>query len=169
MKRLLKNKKGFTLVELMMVIAVIGILAAVLIPKMGFLKDTAKEAGIDSNMRTVEATINSMIFKYTTTDIGGKDSTFDTALKNKLNEVMKNPFSGSDKALYLDDIGSTAPAVATYNGSYSSFNSTEGGYTQASGSVICAYRAENGRIKVDLFYIDKNGTKSPDTTLKTIE
>ncbi|MEG6616275.1 type II secretion system protein [Peptococcaceae bacterium 1198_IL3148] len=35
----------------MMVIAVIGILAAVLVPKMGGLKDNAKLAGVESNVR----------------------------------------------------------------------------------------------------------------------
>ena len=40
-----KNRKGFTLIELMMVIAVIGILAVVLIPKISGVKDSANLAG----------------------------------------------------------------------------------------------------------------------------
>lgn len=40
----LKNKKGFTIVELVIVIAVIGILAAVLIPTFSTVIDSAKKS-----------------------------------------------------------------------------------------------------------------------------
>ena len=42
----LNNKKGFTLVELIVVIVIIGILAAVLAPKLGGFTDKAREAGV---------------------------------------------------------------------------------------------------------------------------
>lgn len=52
-----KNDRGFTLIELMIVIAVIGILAVVLAPKMTSVKDSAKTTGVIANARTVEAYI----------------------------------------------------------------------------------------------------------------
>lgn len=42
MKKLMKNRKGFTLIELIVVIAILGILAAILIPQFGGFQDKAR-------------------------------------------------------------------------------------------------------------------------------
>ena len=51
------NKKGFTLVELVIVVAVMAVLVAVAIPTVGSIVDTAEEAVADSNARTIESVI----------------------------------------------------------------------------------------------------------------
>ena len=43
MKKLLKNKKGFTLIELIVVIAVLGMIAAIAIPKVGSVTSNARD------------------------------------------------------------------------------------------------------------------------------
>ena len=55
--KMLKNRKGFTLVELMAVIAVIGILAAIVVPKFSGATDQAKVAQIQGDLRTIGAAV----------------------------------------------------------------------------------------------------------------
>jgi prepilin-type N-terminal cleavage/methylation domain-containing protein len=59
MKR--NNNTGFTLIELMIVIAIIGILSMVLVPKVSAIKTQAKEAGLDTNVRMIRAYAESKI------------------------------------------------------------------------------------------------------------
>ena len=47
------NRKGFTLIELMIVVVIIGILSSIAIPKFTSIKEQANEAACRCNMRSL--------------------------------------------------------------------------------------------------------------------
>lgn len=57
LKKILKNKKGFTLVELMVVVAILGILVAVAVPVYSSVTENAEKNTCAANIRTIESAI----------------------------------------------------------------------------------------------------------------
>lgn len=113
----LKNKKGFTLIELIVVIAILGILMLFLVPSfMGYAKD-AKTQVLRANTRTVWTAVNAAIVKsdydseliigsYKDIKLGeGFEIPFKTEVEGKLGLEFANKtavqFSGDDSKKIL--------------------------------------------------------------------
>lgn len=124
------GERGFTLVELMLVIAVIAILVLVLLPKTGVVKNKARESGLKVNMALMEAEVNSVIDNFTTSasDINALEKRINTDINNALvstntSQKIRNPITGItgcvEKAaiasggavVYIDTTDDTADAA----------------------------------------------------------
>lgn len=60
----LKNRKGFTLVELLIAVAIVGILAAIAIPQFGAYRRRAYNAAANSDMRNIRTAEEAMFAEY---------------------------------------------------------------------------------------------------------
>ena len=72
----MKKKKGFTLVELVIVIAVIAILSAILIPTFGSIMSDAKETSAKADLKSVITTYLAENSASDTADIDLSDKCF---------------------------------------------------------------------------------------------
>jgi len=89
---MLKSSEGFTLIELMIVVVIIGILAAIAIPNFIAMQNRAKEGSTKANMHTVQLAAED----YGVTYDGVYATTMDgTHIADRLPASFKNPFDGT--------------------------------------------------------------------------
>ena len=119
-KKTIKKRKGFMLLELIIVVAIIGILAAVAIPNLVGMTDEAKVAKIQSDLSTIGTAMEVYHVK--------KGGTYPTDLSvlegdnGYLKEVPKPP---TGAGAYT--VGSKGKVTCTFNGvTYSSFGTSTG-------------------------------------------
>lgn len=60
------SQKGFTLIELMVVIAILGILAALVLPKLSGTNDAAKNGRMIADLRTIDGAMNMYFAEHKT-------------------------------------------------------------------------------------------------------
>lgn len=82
----LKNRKGFTLVELLVVVAIIAILAAALIPRLLGYTDRARQARAMSDLGTMKTVIET----YTADQGNGVYPSIKTSDPNYVGTILKN-------------------------------------------------------------------------------
>jgi type IV pilus assembly protein PilA len=94
---MLRNSKGFTLIELMIVVVIIGILAAIAIPNFVAMQDRAREGSVKANMHSYQLAVEDFAVKNTGTYPVAADNA--AVLANMPGGVYpRNPFSGAADA-----------------------------------------------------------------------
>ena len=84
------KKRGFTLIELMVVVVIIGILAAIAIPNFVKVIDRAKVASCKANMKTLQTTVEAISVDYM-----GRYPDNAVDLSNELPGNFRNPYDGT--------------------------------------------------------------------------
>lgn len=180
----IKNKKGFTLIEMIIVITILGLLAAILVPSMIHIVGNARENVLQANCAGIQSFIALAAAKYDSdhlfqnSDDSGtgnpEDQTylgryletyFEQAGYGKNNFVIKNPYSGKTGVLNyssykLPEEYRRLAVVISDNSSleYAASLSQAEGKTYLSGCIIIYMK--NGNAQIEIYYIDKNGKKS---------
>lgn len=113
--RLMKSKKGFTLVELMVVIIILGILVAIAIPIYNNVTKSAKENACKANIRTIQSAV-----QMYQADHDGK-------LPSSLRDLVSESESGTK---YIDELPKCP--VSDYTADYD--------YERTTGIVSCDHK-----------------------------
>jgi len=88
-RKRMSNRKGFTLVELLVVVAIIGVLAAIAVPKFTSASDSARGAKMQADLRTIDSAVAIAIAQGGTlaavSDIATDTSAFAVLVQASLN------------------------------------------------------------------------------------
>ena len=100
MRSKMQNQKGFTLVELMVVVVILGILVAIAVPVYNNVTKQANQKSVEANLRTIDGAI----MQYKAVNDGKSPVAGTTATDGSdLKEYMQVWPTGPDEVVYTID------------------------------------------------------------------
>ncbi len=166
-------KKGFTLVEILIVVVILGILAAIVIPQFTSASETAKASSLVSQLQTIRSQLELYQVQHNgdypdlsavptggstvwdqlteTTDIDGALASTGTTYGPYLQKPPVNPFEDSSAVIQAGS-GTALPAAAADSGWV---------YNQTTGEIEAIVELSKAR-QVGLIADDEDGTDSDD-------
>ena len=122
-----RNQKGFTLIELMIVVVIIGILAAIAIPNFIAMQNRAKEGSVKANMHTLQLSAEDYGVQWD--GVYADDVAKVSALLPAAGANFKNPFDQTNgDGNSWDDHGSMLSDPAAKSGLSSYADSVQNNY-----------------------------------------
>ena len=91
----INNRKGFTLVELVVVIAILGILSAIAVPKFSASRENAAKTAHNANVRPLESAANMYIAENGVPSANMDAASTKTALDGKYVQKWPSPAKGT--------------------------------------------------------------------------
>ena len=155
-----KSRKGFTLIELMVVVAIIGVLALLGLRVYSTQQDKAKEALVKANVGSVQVTIQTAL-------VDTSDLTIDNVANGiKLSDLMtlRNPYSGKSGSDTDGDIANVVVYLAVADDADDATTTAEG-VTGDEGTVGIYANAGTDPTAFYIVGFGKDGDLIPNYTL----